>query len=77
VMYVLHHADQPQLYANLPEQPKISALVGLWKGATKPLALFAIVATAFAGFLHYIGIGANETTEADEAEARREIEEMS
>ena len=40
------------------------------------LALFALVATAFAGFLHYIGIGANETTEADEAEARREIEEM-
>ena len=76
VMYVLHHADQPQLYANLPDKPKISAMVGLWKGATKPLALFALVATAFAGFLHYIGIGANETTEADEAGARREIEEM-
>jgi formate dehydrogenase iron-sulfur subunit len=76
VMYVLHHADQPQLYSNLSDQPKISAMVGLWKGATKPLALFAIAATAFAGFLHYIGIGANETTEHDEAEARREIEEM-
>ena len=77
VMYVLHHADQPQLYSGLPDEPKISAMIGLWKGATKPLAVFAIVATAFAGFLHYIGFGANETTERDEAEARREIEEMS
>ena len=77
VMYVLHHADRPQLYSGLPDKPKISAMVGLWKGATKPLALFAIVATAFAGFLHYVGIGANETTERDEAEARREIEEKS
>ena len=77
VMYVLHHADQPHLYANLPDQPKISAMVGLWKGVTKPLALFAIVAAAFTGFLHYVGIGADETSEADEAEARREIEDMS
>ena len=77
VMYVLHHADQPHLYANLPDQPKISAMVGLWKGVTKPLALFAIVAAAFTGFLHYVGIGADETTESDEAEARREIEDMS
>jgi formate dehydrogenase iron-sulfur subunit len=75
VMYVLHHADQPQLYANLPAEPKISAMVGLWKGMSKPLALFAIAATAFAGFLHYIGIGPNEVDEDDEAAARREMEE--
>src|SRR5215470_4287073 len=31
VMYVLHHADQPQLYNGLPKDPKISAMVGLWK----------------------------------------------
>ncbi|MBA8886584.1 formate dehydrogenase iron-sulfur subunit [Dokdonella fugitiva] len=75
VMYVLHHADQPQLYANLPAEPKISAMVGLWKGMSKPLALLAIAATAFAGFLHYIGIGPNEVDEDDEAAARREMEE--
>jgi len=75
VMYVLHHADQPTLYANLPAEPRISPLVGLWKGVAKPLGLFAIVATAFAGFLHYIGIGPNEVDEEDEAEARREVEE--
>ena len=74
-MYVLHHADQPMLYAGLPENPKISAMVGLWKGVSKPLALFAIAATAFAGFLHYIGIGPNEVDEDDEDAARREMEE--
>ncbi|HEY6942694.1 formate dehydrogenase subunit beta [Dokdonella sp.] len=75
VMYVLHHADQPHLYADLPAEPKISAMVGLWKGMSKPLALFAIAATAFAGFLHYIGVGPNEVDEDDEAAARREMEE--
>src|ERR1700691_5233106 len=74
VMYVLHHADQPGLYAGLPERPRISPTVRLWKGFTKPLALFAIVATAAIGFLHYIGIGPNETDEQDEEAARLERE---
>ena len=33
VMYVLHHADRPSLYAGLPDNPKISALVEVWKGS--------------------------------------------
>ena len=74
VMYVLHHADQPALYSDLPDSPKISPTVKLWKGAAKPLALFAMAATAAVGFLHYIGIGPNETDEADEEAARRESE---
>jgi formate dehydrogenase iron-sulfur subunit len=74
VMYVLQHADQPQLYSGLPENPKISAMVGLWKGISKPLGLLAIIATAAAGFFHYIGIGPNETDEQDEEAARRELE---
>jgi formate dehydrogenase iron-sulfur subunit len=74
VMYVLHHADQPSLYSGLPEDPKISPTVRLWKGAAKPLALFAMAATAAVGFLHYIGIGPNETDEGDEDAARRESE---
>ncbi|HKE49835.1 MAG TPA: formate dehydrogenase subunit beta [Rhodanobacteraceae bacterium] len=77
VMYVLHHADQPHLYSALPDKPAISAAVGLWKGAAKPLALLAILATALAGFLHYIGIGPNETDERDEEKARRELEKTS
>ncbi|HEY4446687.1 MAG TPA: formate dehydrogenase subunit beta [Steroidobacteraceae bacterium] len=74
VMYVLHHADQPSLYSGLPDAPKISPTVRLWKGAAKPLALFAMVATAAVGFFHYIGIGPNETDEGDEDAARRESE---
>ena len=74
VMYVLQHADQPQLYSGLPENPRISAAVGLWKGIAKPLGLLAILATAAAGFLHYIGFGPNETDECDEDAARRDLE---
>src|SRR5258705_404104 len=74
VMYVLHHADQPALYSDLPDNPKISSTVKLWKGAAKPLALFAIAGTAAVGFLHYIGIGPNEADEGDEEAARRESE---
>jgi formate dehydrogenase iron-sulfur subunit len=74
VMYVLHHADQPSLYSGLPDAPTISPTVRLWKGAAKPLALFAMAATAALGFLHYIGIGPNETDQGDEDAARRESE---
>ena len=47
VMYVLHHADQPEIYAGLPKNPRISPIVELWKGVTKYAGLAAI--GAFAG----------------------------
>jgi formate dehydrogenase iron-sulfur subunit len=72
VMYVLHHADQPHLYSDLPTDPHISKTVRLWKGLAKPLAFAAMVMTAVAGFFHYVGIGPNETDEGDE----RSAEEM-
>jgi formate dehydrogenase iron-sulfur subunit len=72
VMYVLHHADQPSLYHGLPDNPHISPLVGLWKGAAKPLALGAMALAALAGFFHYTRIGPNEVTEEEEAAARDE-----
>ncbi|GAA4323229.1 formate dehydrogenase subunit beta [Pigmentiphaga soli] len=72
VMYVLHHADQPSLYAGLPEAPRISPLVSLWKGATKPLALAGIALTALAGFFHYTRVGPNEVTAEEELEAADE-----
>src|SRR5690606_22014720 len=50
VMYVLHHADQPELYNGLPANPTISPWVSVWKGITKPLALAVMAATALAGF---------------------------
>ncbi|APQ11520.1 formate dehydrogenase subunit beta [Pseudomonas oryzihabitans] len=66
VMYVLHHADQPQLYNHLPKDPTISPSVGLWKGITKPLALFAMGAAVLAGFFHYVRVGPNRTDDDDE-----------
>jgi len=75
VMYVLHHADKPALYHGLPLNPKISAMVYLWKGLAKPLALAAIAFAALAGFFHYTRIGPNEVSEAEEAKAQHEAEE--
>jgi formate dehydrogenase iron-sulfur subunit len=75
VMYVLHHADQPQLYNDLPADPHISPMVGVWKGIGKPLGLAAMVLTAVAGFFHYIRVGRNETSELDEQAAAREPEQ--
>jgi formate dehydrogenase iron-sulfur subunit len=71
VMYVLHHSDQPQLYAGLPMDPQISAMVKLWKGAAKPLALAAMALTVLAGFFHFVRVGRNEVAPADEAAAEK------
>ena len=38
-------------------------LVALWKGIAKPLALAAMIGTAFAGFFHYMKVGPNESEE--------------
>jgi formate dehydrogenase iron-sulfur subunit len=69
VMYVLHHADQPQLYSGLPQDPHISPMVRLWKGFSKPLGLAAMALTAVVGFFHFIRVGPNETDSGDEAAA--------
>ncbi len=74
VMYVLHHADKPELYSDLPANPTISAAVGVWKGIAKPLGLLAMAATAAFGFLHYLRRGPSEVDKADEEAARRELE---
>ncbi|MFP1464119.1 formate dehydrogenase subunit beta [Escherichia coli] len=68
VMYVLHHADQPSLYHNLPDDPKIAVPVNFWKGMLKPLSAAGFIAT-FAGLIyHYVGIGPNKETDDDEKE---------
>jgi len=71
VMYVLHHADKPSIYAGLPDQPRISVVVDLWKSIVKPLALAGIAFTVVAGFFHWVLAGPNEVQPEDEAEARR------
>ncbi|HUL88228.1 MAG TPA: formate dehydrogenase subunit beta [Pseudolabrys sp.] len=71
VMYVLHHADQPQLYSGLAKDPKISPLVEIWKGGTKYAGLALIGLTAAAGFLHHLVSGPNRVSREDESNAKR------
>ena len=71
VMYVLKHADRPEIYANLPKDPKISPLVDLWKGLAKPLALAGVGLAALVGFFHYVTHGPNEVQAEDEEAAAR------
>ncbi|MGN5594236.1 formate dehydrogenase subunit beta [Stutzerimonas nitrititolerans] len=66
VMYVLHHADKPSLYAGLPDEPVISPMVSLWKGITKPLALLAMGAAVLGGFFHYVRVGPQRVEEEED-----------
>ena len=70
VMYVLHHADQPELYAGLPADPKISPTVEAWKGPAKTVGL-AVAGAAIAGAaLHGLFARANKVSEEEEREAQ-------
>jgi formate dehydrogenase iron-sulfur subunit len=60
VMYVLQHADQPQIYHGLPKNPQISLLVELWKGVIKPIMSMGLGLVALAAFLHYVTVGPKE-----------------
>ncbi|MDA8126115.1 MAG: formate dehydrogenase subunit beta [Deltaproteobacteria bacterium] len=60
VMYVLHHADRPELYNGLAADPRISPMVALWKGAAKPIAVAALGAVALSCFAHYVTKGPSE-----------------
>jgi formate dehydrogenase iron-sulfur subunit len=73
VMYVLKHADRPEIYANLPKEPKISALVEAWKGWPKPFALAGIGLTALVGFMHYVTNGPNEVDDDDEEKGKHTL----
>lgn len=70
VVYVLHHADKPQEYSNLPKDPKISMFTEVWKGFLKPLSTFGIAASVLFGFLHFITVGPND---ADSKDKDREV----
>jgi formate dehydrogenase iron-sulfur subunit len=70
VMYVLQHADKPELYG-LPKDPKISPWVSVWKGVTKPLAVASLGLAALVAFFHYVKVGPNEVEEDEEDEKER------
>lgn len=71
VMYVLHHADKPEIYAGLPNNPTISPIVEAWKGVTKYAGLAVMGIAAVTGFLHYMVNGPNRVSEEDEEAAER------
>ncbi|MBM3342910.1 MAG: formate dehydrogenase subunit beta [Betaproteobacteria bacterium] len=68
VMYVLKHADRPEL-VGLPKDPSVSTMVTLWKGVIKPIATALMGAAAFAGFLHYVMVGPKEVKEDEKEDA--------
>jgi formate dehydrogenase iron-sulfur subunit len=57
VMYVLQHGDKPELYNGLPNDPKISPWVSLWKGVTKPLLSIGLGLAVLGAFFHYVTRG--------------------
>jgi formate dehydrogenase iron-sulfur subunit len=67
VMYVLHHADRPELYNGLPKDPTISPMVSLWKGVTKPLLSIGLGLAVIGGFFHYMIKGPKEVHDDDHA----------
>ena len=71
VMYVLQHADKPEIYANLPKNPRISPIVELWKGVTKYAGLAAMAFFAVVGVVHYVVEGPNKVSSTDEESASR------
>ena len=66
VMYVLQHADRPELYQGLPKEPGISPLVALWKDIAKTLMNFGLGAALLGGIFHYLTQGPSEVPEDEE-----------
>lgn len=75
VMYVLHHADRPQLYATLPQDPKISQVVELWKGLTKYTGMAVVGFAAMFAFVHATIARRNDVSRAEHREAEHLIDE--
>ena len=81
VMYVLHHADQPEIYADLPANP-VNPLVEAWKSTAKYVGISVIGAgmamvglSAVAGFFRDRITGADRASGEDERKANRLEEE--
>jgi len=77
VMYVLQHADKPEIYAGLANNPRISPIVELWKGVAKYAGLAAIAGMAIFGVLHHVVMGPNRVSGEDEDHAKELAERKS
>jgi formate dehydrogenase beta subunit/formate dehydrogenase gamma subunit len=75
VVYVLHHADRPQLYGGLPAEPRIDPQVKLWKGPLKGLGALSFAGSLAVAGVHYLLAGPRREHAA--AAGEREIERYS
>jgi formate dehydrogenase iron-sulfur subunit len=71
VMYVLHHADKPHIYSDLPDNPKIPLIVVAWKGVTKSAGLAVMGLAAAGAVLHGLFARANRVSAEDRANAQQ------
>ncbi len=71
VMYVLHHADKPHIYSDLPDNPKIPAIVVAWKGVTKSAGLAVMGLAAAGAVLHGLFARANRVSAQDRESAQQ------
>jgi formate dehydrogenase iron-sulfur subunit len=74
VMYVLHHADKPHIYSNLPDNPRISPLVQTWRGATKYVGLAVMGLMAVGSIIHGVFARPNRVTGEDEDNAEKLVD---
>jgi formate dehydrogenase beta subunit/formate dehydrogenase gamma subunit len=76
VVYVLHHADRPELYGGLPARPRIDPQISFWKGPLKWAGGLAFAGSFVAAAVHYFTAGPRRTAHAPpkiEAPPAREI----
>lgn len=70
VIYVLHHADQPELYGGLPSDPRVDDTIRLAKGPLKLAGNVAIAVGALSSALHYLAVGPTVVPEQEPARER-------
>ncbi|HEY3227389.1 MAG TPA: formate dehydrogenase subunit beta [Planctomycetota bacterium] len=74
VVYVLHHADRPELYGNLAREPRIDPQLAFWKGPLKWMGGFAFGLSLAAAAIHYFKSGPRRTAAvASKPEPQKEI----
>jgi formate dehydrogenase gamma subunit len=65
VVYVLHHADRPELYGGLPREPKVDWQVAFWKGPLKVLGGASLGLSLVAASVHYLVTGPRRVEEQE------------
>jgi formate dehydrogenase beta subunit/formate dehydrogenase gamma subunit len=73
VIYVLHHADTPELYGGLPAKPRIDPQIALWKGPLKWVGGLSFAASLAAAAIHYLRSGPRREKPAAADKPQREL----